>query len=113
MIRRSLIAAALLATLGAAPAFAQGCDTRFDIVNRSSQVVEELYFSSSRQNDWGPDQLGNDVLAIGASMRYTAANPGAYDFKVVWVGGRSAELRQIDICRASRITVTDRGLIAE
>jgi hypothetical protein len=45
-------------------------------------------------------------------VNYRAANTGAYDFRVVWTNGRAAEIRQVNVCRASRITVTDRGLIA-
>jgi hypothetical protein len=89
-----------------------GCDTSFRVVNNSSGTVERLYFSSSRQSGWGNDQLGTAVLAPGRTVSYRAANTGNYDFRVVWANGRSAELSNVNVCRASQITVTDRGLIA-
>ena len=95
----------------AAPAGAS-CDTSFRVINNSSAVVERLFFSSANQNGWGNDQLGDAVLAPGRSQGYRAANPGAYDFRVVWANGRAAELRGVNICAASNIIVTNSGLSA-
>ena len=53
---------------------------------------------------WGSDQLGQDVLSPGESRGYRAANTGLYDFRTVWMDGSAAEIRQVDICRASQIT---------
>ena len=94
------------------PILAPTCDTSFRVVNASNRVVERLYFSHSSLNGWGPDQLGQGVLPPGRSMSYRASNTGNYDFRVVWVGGRETELRQINVCSASQITVTNRGLSA-
>jgi hypothetical protein len=90
----------------------QACDTSFRVVNESAGTVEQLYFSHSSMRQWGSDQLGQNVLAPGRAASYRAANPGAYDFRVVWSNGRTAELRGVDICRASTITVTNGGLRA-
>ncbi len=90
----------------------QACDTSFQVVNNSGATVERLYFSHSTQGGWGADQLGQNVLPPGRATSYRAANAGNYDFRVVWTNGRAAELRGIDVCRASRITVTNSGLTA-
>lgn len=89
-----------------------GCNTNFRVVNNSSGVVNNLYFSHSSLSGWGVDQLGSNVLAPGRSASYRAANAGNYDFRVVWSNGRAAELRQVNICRASQVIVTDGGLRA-
>lgn len=123
MLRRSVLPAlALLGALGACapqqqfgqPVFVQpvACDTSFRIVNNSSVTVQSLYFSSTARGDWGVDQLGANVLPPGRFMNYRANNPGGYDFRVVWNNGRAAELRNVNICAASQITVTNRGLFA-
>jgi len=91
----------------------QACDTRFTVVNQSNVTVRELYFSSSRLASFGVDQLGQRVLQPGQSMNFVAANPGGYDFRVVWVNGRRADLMNVDVCVASRITVTNRGMVAQ
>jgi hypothetical protein len=89
------------------------CDTRFTVVNNSSLTVMQLFFSHASRNDWGVDQLGQNVLPPGRAWNFTAANAGAYDFRVVYANGRAAELRRVDICRASRIVVTNQGLFAQ
>jgi hypothetical protein len=94
------------------PSQAVGCDTSFSVVNNSSATVERLYFSHSSLSGWGNDQLGTSVLPPGRVVNYRAANTGNYDFRVVWTNGRAAELRGVNVCRASRITVTNGGLIA-
>ncbi len=90
----------------------RACDTRFRVTNYSSQTVAQLFFSHSSQSNWGADQLGASVLPPGRHVNYAAANAGDYDFRVVWVSGRAAELRRVNICAASEISVTDAGLRA-
>jgi len=89
------------------------CDTRFQVVNNSSLTVMQLFFSHSSIDNWGVDQLGQNVLPPGRVWNYRAANAGAYDFRVIYANGRAAELRRVDICRASRIYVTNSGLYAQ
>ncbi|MGK7864380.1 hypothetical protein [Falsiroseomonas sp. E2-1-a4] len=90
----------------------QSCNTAFRVVNASSRTVERLYFSHSSINGWGNDQLGSSVLQPGRQVSYRAANTGNYDFRVIWNNGQAAELRRINVCAASRITVTNSGLRA-
>lgn len=88
------------------------CDTRFRVVNNSGLTVAQLFFSHSALSAWGNDQLGTAVLPPGRFVNYQARNAGNYDFRVVWTNGRSAELRQVNICAASQIIVTNNGLRA-
>ena len=89
------------------------CDTRFQVVNNSSLTVMQLFFSHASLANWGVDQLGQNVLPPGRVVNYTANNAGNYEFRIVWQNGRAAELRRVDICRASRIVVTNQGLFAQ
>ena len=113
MLRRLVLALPLLAASALAPAHAQGCDTRFDFHNRSSQTVMEFYFDSSRNPNWTRDELGDGVLPAGRSRRFAAAYSGPYDFKAVLENGRSVELRRVDICTITTVTLTDSGMKAE
>ncbi len=90
----------------------QACDTSFRVVNNSSMTVNQLFFSHSSLSGWGNDQLGSSVLPPGRLVNYRAANAGNYDFRVVWANGNAAEIRGVNVCRASQITVTNRGLVA-
>jgi hypothetical protein len=111
MFRRLLLATALVAAT-AAPAFAQ-CDTRFTLRNNSGAQVNEFYFGPSSNSNWGRDRLGENVLPNGRSMTFTpGGRGGAYDFKVVWANGETAEVMRVNICEASEIVATPRGIIA-
>jgi hypothetical protein len=90
----------------------QACNTAFRVSNQSSGTVAQLFFSHSSLSGWGTDQLGQAVLQPGRFVNYRAANAGNYDFRVVWANGRASELRGVNVCRASQITVTNSGLIA-
>jgi len=90
----------------------QACDTSFVVVNQSSLTVAQLFFGSSARTTWDADMLGSNVLPPGRQVPYRARNPGNYDFRVVWQNGRAAELRGVNICRASQIIVTNNGLRA-
>lgn len=86
------------------------CDTSMRFVNSSSNTVLSLYYSPSSVSGWGPDRLGQNVMRPGQSSAVRLANPGNYDFRVVWDNGRAAEVRQVNVCRAGQITVTNAGL---
>lgn len=114
MIRRSILGAAVLALVtGAAGAARAQCDTTFTLENRSGIQINELYFSSSRNSEWGNDRLGQNVLAAGASVRYQPRPGGAYDFRVVFANGRAVERRNVDLCSVSTVTVTAQGISAQ
>jgi len=116
MLRRVLPLLGLIPLAACAPQVVlvqqQRCDTSFTVVNNSSYTVQELYFSPNSVRNWGPDQLGQNVLPPGRSTAYRAASEGGYDFRVVWNNGNSAELPNVDVCVASTITVTNGGLRA-
>jgi hypothetical protein len=69
-IPRALIALALLSATLSMPAFAQNCDTSFTVVNASGRTIMEIYFSPASRNNWGVDQLGTEVLAMGATKAF-------------------------------------------
>lgn len=107
--RRLLLAAALVATF-AGTASAQ-CDRRFTLNNQSGSTVNEFYFGSSAQQNWGADQLGADVLPNGRSSSFETRSAGRNDFRVVWANGATAEVMGVDICSTSEIVAT-RGRLA-
>lgn len=90
-----------------------GCDTRFQVVNQSGATVREFYFSHSSLSSFGVDQLGQRVLQPGQAMTFVANNPGNYDFRAVFMNGARRDLYRVNVCAASRITITNGGLIAQ
>jgi len=111
-MRRLFLSIPLLFAGSVAPAYAQ-CDTAFTLINRSGRTVNEFYFNPARNSSWGPDRLGDGVLANGRQRNYRPASGGSYDFRVVWEGGAEAEMRNVNICETSKIVATSGGIRAE
>ena len=109
-IRRVLLTTILAAGF-AASAQAQ-CDTRFTLVNHSGSTIQEFYFGPSSRSNWGADRLGQNVLAHTRSMNFATRFAGAYDFRVVWAGGASAQLMGVNICATNQIVATRSGVVA-
>ena len=83
------------------PAQAQN---RFNLVNNTGQQIDEVYVSSSRVSNWGPDFLGRNVLPPGQS--FWVQPPFAdcvLDIRVVYQGGRAEERRQVNACQLTTI----------
>jgi hypothetical protein len=110
MLRRLVLASAVTLVAGAAPALAQSCDTRFTVVNQSQIAINEFYFSPSSSNGWGNDRFGNGVLPGGQQLEMDTGAPGAHDFKAVAANGAALELRNVDICRISRVIINPVGV---
>ena len=113
MLRRLVLSLTLVGGFAASQASAQSCDTSIEVVNRSNVQIDELYFNPTRLTNWGPDRLGDNVLASGRATSFRPGRGGDYDFRVVWSGGGEAEIRGVDICSISRITATRGRLVAE
>jgi len=97
-LRRGL-AAALLALAMAAPALAQSNDPSFRINNRSGITINQVFVSSSARADWGPDQLGADVLNHGQTLIVRLpAGQCVNDILLVFADGRRLERRQVNTC---------------
>ena len=98
LLRRSLPAALVLLGL-AAPAMAQSSDPSFRINNRSGVTIQEAYVSSAARSDWGPDQLGQNVLHHGQSLTVRLpVGECINDIRLVFANGRSLERRNVNTC---------------
>jgi hypothetical protein len=110
MHRRALVAALIGGALigaSAAPAAAQSNDPSFRVVNRTADVVQELYASPSTQQNWGQDRLGSEVIQPGASyiVRLPADGNCVYDIRFVYQGGRSEEKRSLNTCNLTDVVI--------
>jgi hypothetical protein len=111
MYRRALTAALLGAALigpqAAPPAAAQSRDPSFRVVNRTQDVVQEVYASPSTQQNWGEDRLGADTIRPGANhiVRLPANGNCVYDLRFVYAGGRSEEKRNLDTCNLTDVVL--------
>ena len=109
-MRRMLAAVAILLGLGAlAPAVAQN---RFYVVNNSGTQINEIYVSSSRVQQWGPDVLGASVLPAGNQVFITPTfSDCVLDVRVVYIGGREESRMGVNACSITRINFGGGGSV--
>jgi hypothetical protein len=90
-------------------------ERRVTLVNRHGAEVQEVYISGSAEEDWGPDRLGEDVLArdqrreISARLRDCEA-----DLRIVFEDRRAAEERAaINLCETPVIVLRPGWTLAD
>lgn len=100
----------LLAAAFALPAFAEKATVK--VINQSKWEIHHLFLSSSSDEEWGPDQLGEDVLTKGDSITLTDIDCDTYDVKVVDEDGDECIIEEVDLCKDhSYWKITDKELL--
>ncbi|MFH5923615.1 hypothetical protein [Roseomonas xinghualingensis] len=80
-------------------AFAQSNNPDFRLNNRTGITIQEVYVSSSRNENWGRDRLGDHVLPSGQSLNIVLpAGQCTNDIRVVFESGASQEKRNVNTC---------------
>lgn len=91
---------------GAAPNRQQLTGADFRVWNRSGRTISEIYVSSSANQSWGRDRLGNDVLGPGRFWTIRQGETGcSFDLRAVFDNGRVFEQRNINACQISEFEI--------
>jgi len=77
------------------------------IVNDSSLDICYLYVSPSDAGDWGPDQLGEQIIAAGSQFTLRGITPGTYDLRFEACSGEELEEYGVNISDVFTYTITD------
>ncbi len=94
------------------PAFAGGKHATVKIINQSKWELHHIYLSPSGDDNWGPDQLEDQVLAKGESLTLTNISCDQYDVKVVDEDGDECVIEQADLCGDNSYwKITDKELL--
>jgi hypothetical protein len=105
-------AAALLLALACAPAAAAAKDGQIVLRNASHWEIHELYVDESRNDEWGEDQLGDDVIGNGEEFTLTGIPCDKYDVRLVDEDGDECVLESVPLCGGSdEWTITDSDLL--
>lgn len=82
------------------------------ILNKSKWDIHHFYLSPADSDDWGPDQLGDDVLESGSSFTLTDIECDLWDIKVVDEDGDECEIRGVALCDEDAVwRITDDELL--
>jgi hypothetical protein len=100
--RIALVAAVLFALMALAlplPSHAEQQRAEFMINNKSDWDIHHLYLSPEDKDTWGPDQLGEKVIASGESFTLKNIPCGEYDIKVVDNDGDECVIEGVVMCK--------------
>lgn len=68
------------------------------VVNKSDWQIEQFYLSSSEEDEWGPDQLGEEVIGTGESFTLKSIPCDVYDVMLVDEDGDECVVEEVDVC---------------
>ena len=104
---------AALFLVGVAPAFAGGKKSAtVKVINQSKWDIHHLFLSSSDDDEWGPDQLEDEILTKGQSLTLTSIPCDDYDIKVVDEDGDECVIEEVSFCGDdSYWKITDKALL--
>lgn len=91
----ALVALTVPAQVHAAP---KGKKATVKVVNKSDWQIDQFFLSSSEDDDWGPDQLGEDVIGSGESFSLQSIPCDNYDVMLVDEDGDECVVEEVDIC---------------
>lgn len=94
-IRTTAMALALLA-LGSAVAHA--ARSRVDIINKSDWEIHQLFLSSVDEEEWGPDQLGNEIIETGGRFTLHSIPCDDYDVQLIDEDGDACVVGDVTLC---------------
>lgn len=107
-----LVVTLLLLCAFATPLFA-GRKATVKIINQSKWEIHHIYLSSSEDEEWGPDQLEDEILTKGDSLTLTDIPCDLYDIQVVDEDGDECVIEEVDLCGDdSYWKITDKDLLA-
>ena len=114
-MRKSMLlwGAVIAMAIGPVVVRAGAYDSVVKVVNQSMWDIDELYLSSTAQEDWGPDQLGDEVVASGDSFQLRGIPCDDYDVKLVDEDGDSCVVGGVTLCADSDAwVISDEDLLA-
>ena len=105
----TLFLALVLCSL-ATPAFAAKATVK--VINQSKWEIHHIFLSASAEDEWGPDQLDDEILTKGDSLTLTGIDCDLYDIKVVDEDGDECIIEEVDLCNdESYWKITDKDLL--
>lgn len=108
------LAAVLALGAFATDAAAQKKKASVKIVNNSDYDIHHLYMAESASDDWGPDQLGENVIQKkGGSFTLNQIPCSTYDVQLVDEDGDRCEVEKIDVCAKNETwTIGNKDLLS-
>ena len=111
-MKRLIVALCLAVIVAGSVALLARGNQDFVLVNKTGLTIEELYISPANDNEWGEDVLGVDVLKTGQKVTIKFSHKETecmWDLKIVDEDGDDIVWQDINLCKASEITLKYEG----
>ncbi len=95
-----------------ADARAEGKKAAVKVVNKSDWEIHHFFLSSTDEDEWGPDQLGDEVIGTDEAFTLKSIPCDSYDVKLIDEDGDECVVDDVDICGgAESWTITNKILL--
>ena len=82
------------------------------ITNSSDWSLEHLYISETDKEEWGEDQLGDEIIAPGETFTLRGVPCATYDVKLIDEDGDECAVSEVDICGSGGWKIESDDLLA-
>ena len=82
------------------------------ITNSSDWALQNFYMSPVDTTEWGPDQLGEDIIATGESFTLKNVPCASFDVKLVDEDGDECVVPAVDVCGSGGWNIGNDDLLA-
>ena len=83
------------------------------VTNKSDYTIHHLFLSPVEEEQWGADQLRDNVIETDGSFTITGIPCDEYDVKVVDEDGDECIIEEVDLCNQNAYwKITDEDLLA-
>jgi hypothetical protein len=96
------LAGAVCAVALLVPVIAQAQKSNVVIKNKSDWEIHQFFLSPVETDKWGPDQLGEQVIATGGTFTLKGVPCDSYDVMLVDEDGDECVVSEVDICGDSQ-----------
>jgi len=83
----------------------------FNIVNRASSVISQVFATPAGMTTWGRDRIGGHPIPPGQTgpVRLPADGNCVYDVRVVYANGQADERRGLNTCNIDNVVFPSSG----
>jgi hypothetical protein len=90
-----------------------GAASNVTVYNQTKWVLAHFYLSPVDEAEWGPDQLGDEVIGTGESFELRNIPCDSYDVRLVDEDGDECIVAEVDICGGDEGWVIDSDALLE
>ena len=83
------------------------------VFNQTKWVLTHFYLSPVDEAEWGPDQLGSEVIGTGESFEINNIPCDYYDVRLIDEDGDECIVAEVDICGGDEGWVIDSEALLE